>query len=301
MSILHSELAIAEAIAHRELGDRVSSMVELEVIVETPSEPALYCRVLAALELVAAHLEEGDPVSAGEWLDRARVLVAHDKIGDDMRNWFRRAETLVALAIGAVDDAFRAAESVDDPFWGPVSRARVLLERGEPDGAWELLGSAEPRCVRHEVVLGLLRARSNADSAEALTLAADARALASANLLLQTVASECRDSMNLVERVAWCVPEQWMDRLRRAATRDGGPLPLEDTHQVEQLTQRERDVLRFLPSRLTLREIAGELYVSVNTLKFHLRVIYRKLGVNSREEAAALARSMTSIRPTAPR
>jgi LuxR family maltose regulon positive regulatory protein len=57
------------------------------------------------------------------------------------------------------------------------------------------------------------------------------------------------------------------------------------------LTDRERDVLRFLPSRLTLREIAAELYVSVNTLKFHLKVIYRKLGVASRAEAAEVARS----------
>ena len=62
---------------------------------------------------------------------------------------------------------------------------------------------------------------------------------------------------------------------------------------IEPLTERERDVLRFLPSRLTVREIADELYVSVNTLKFHLRVIYRKLGVNTRAEAAEVARTMT--------
>ena len=65
---------------------------------------------------------------------------------------------------------------------------------------------------------------------------------------------------------------------------------------IEPLTERERDVLRFLPSRLTVREIADELYVSVNTLKFHLRVIYRKLGVNSRAEAAEVARTMTKLR-----
>ena len=55
-------------------------------------------------------------------------------------------------------------------------------------------------------------------------------------------------------------------------------------------------MLRFLPSRLTVREIADELYISVNTLKFHLRVIYRKLGVNSRAEAAEIARAMTKLR-----
>ncbi|HZX53618.1 MAG TPA: helix-turn-helix transcriptional regulator, partial [Ilumatobacteraceae bacterium] len=302
LSILQSELALAEAIAYRELGERNSPMLALEAIVETPSEPAMYCRVMAALELVTTAVEDRDLAVAFDWFERAKALVVHDNIGAELRNLFSRTETIVAIANDAVDDAWRAAESVDDPFWGPVSRARVLLHRDEPADAWQVLEYAEPRCPRHEVLLGLLRARSNVDSAEALTLATDAIQLASTNLMLQTVAAECRDSMELVERVAWCVPEPWMNRLRRAATHGGdSPLRLDDPHLVERLTQRERDVLRMLPSRLTLREIAGELYVSVNTLKFHLRVIYRKLGVNSRAEATALARSMTSVRPTASR
>jgi len=302
MSILQSELGLAEAIAYRELGERTSSMLALETIVETPSEATMYCRVLAALELATAAVEERDPVAAADWLERAKAVSAHDKIGADLRNWFARTETAVAIAAEALDDAWGAAESIDDPFWGPISRGRVLLARDASTDAWHVLATAVPRCPRHEVVLGLLRAQSNADSAEALTLATDALKTASSNLMLQTVAAECRDSMELVERVAWSVPEPWMNRLRRAATHGGdGQLRVDDPHLVERLTQRERDVLRMLPSRLTLREIAGELYVSVNTLKFHLRVIYRKLGVNSRAEATALARSMTSVRPTASR
>ena len=277
-------------------------MAALRTIVETPSEPAMYCRVLAALELVTAAVEDRDLAAAADWLQRARALVFHDHIGSDLRDCFGRAETSLAIANEELDEAWAAAESIHDTFWRPVSLGRVLLARHDPNEAWRMLSSAEPRCPRHEVLLGLLRARSNVDSAEALTLATDALRLASSNLMLQTVAAECRDSMELVERVAWSVPEPWMDRLRRAATHGAdGPVRIDDLHLVERLTQRERDVLRMLPSRLTLREIANELFVSVNTLKFHLRVIYRKLGVNSRAEATALARSMTSVRPTASR
>jgi LuxR family maltose regulon positive regulatory protein len=50
-----------------------------------------------------------------------------------------------------------------------------------------------------------------------------------------------------------------------------------------------------LPSRLTFREIAAELFISVNTLKFHLRVIYRKLGVGSRAEATEVARRRAGL------
>ena len=51
---------------------------------------------------------------------------------------------------------------------------------------------------------------------------------------------------------------------------------------LELLSDREATVLRYLASRLT-HEIAGELYVSVNTVRSHVKAIYRKLGVNSRE------------------
>ena len=120
--------------------------------------------------------------------------------------------------------------------------------------------------------------------------------MASADGLLQTVASEGAEVIDLVEQAAWRAPEEWLDRLRRAtaeARNLGAPA---GPDLIEPLTERERDVLRFLPSRLTVREIADELYVSVNTLKFHLRVIYRKLGVNSRAEAAEVARTMTKLR-----
>ncbi|GJM36634.1 MAG: helix-turn-helix transcriptional regulator [Acidimicrobiales bacterium] len=61
---------------------------------------------------------------------------------------------------------------------------------------------------------------------------------------------------------------------------------------VEDLTDRELAVLRLLPSDLTGREISAELYVSHNTTKGHLKAIYRKLGVSSRDQCVARARGL---------
>jgi DNA-binding CsgD family transcriptional regulator len=58
----------------------------------------------------------------------------------------------------------------------------------------------------------------------------------------------------------------------------------------ERLTEREATILRLLPTRLSQREIARELYVSVNTVKSHCRRIYRKLGVAGRRAAVDHAR-----------
>jgi LuxR family maltose regulon positive regulatory protein len=61
---------------------------------------------------------------------------------------------------------------------------------------------------------------------------------------------------------------------------------------VEPLSEREMAVLRYLPSRLSNREIGAELFVSLNTVKSHLRTIYRKLGVERRDEAVRRARQL---------
>jgi LuxR family transcriptional regulator, maltose regulon positive regulatory protein len=55
------------------------------------------------------------------------------------------------------------------------------------------------------------------------------------------------------------------------------------------LSRREREVLRYVPSAMSAAEIGAELYVSVNTVKAHLRSIYRKLGVSRRRDAVIQA------------
>ena len=58
-------------------------------------------------------------------------------------------------------------------------------------------------------------------------------------------------------------------------------------HAEVLLTDSELAVLRFLPSHMTNQEIAEALFLSINTVKTHLRSAYRKLGVASRREAIA--------------
>ena len=56
-----------------------------------------------------------------------------------------------------------------------------------------------------------------------------------------------------------------------------------------EFSRRELEVLRYLPSMLTAGEIAGQLHVSVNTIKAHSRSIYRKLGASRRQVAVVRA------------
>jgi LuxR family maltose regulon positive regulatory protein len=84
------------------------------------------------------------------------------------------------------------------------------------------------------------------------------------------------DSQFLVELLAG---------MRPAAGQPVAPL-------VVELSSRELEVLRYLPTMYNAGEIAGELHVSVNTIKAHLRSIYRKLDVSRRREAVVRARGL---------
>src|SRR4029077_15769361 len=77
---------------------------------------------------------------------------------------------------------------------------------------------------------------------------------------------------------------------------EGGRAPL-----LDELSDGELRVLRFLPSNLTAPEIGAELYVSLNTVKTHMRHIYAKLGVQRRTDEVDRARQPGLVGPSARR
>jgi LuxR family maltose regulon positive regulatory protein len=80
---------------------------------------------------------------------------------------------------------------------------------------------------------------------------------------------------------------------RAPAARPGDAEP-----PTEPLSESELRVLRYLPTNLSASEIAGELFVSLNTIRTHMRNVYLKLGVHSRADAVRRARELGLLSPT---
>jgi LuxR family maltose regulon positive regulatory protein len=146
--------------------------------------------------------------------------------------------------------------------------AALLLEAiacdapGHPDAARRILGRAvEPAEREHEMFPFLAHPASPLSERDATHRTAPA-----------TLISEVED---LLARVNRPVPPS----VERAS---GG----------EALTRGETRVLRYLPTNLSARKIADELYLSVNTVKTHQRHVYQKLGARSRYEAVERARAI---------
>jgi LuxR family maltose regulon positive regulatory protein len=121
---------------------------------------------------------------------------------------------------------------------------------------------------------------------EALRVAAAAIAAAEADGHRRFVLDAGTPGVQLLRSVLQAAPTPHAHRIAAAASEQvlamGGP----------DLTERELEVVRYLPTPLSNAEMAARLYVSLNTLKTHLRAIYRKLGVKGRREAIRRAEEL---------
>jgi LuxR family maltose regulon positive regulatory protein len=72
-----------------------------------------------------------------------------------------------------------------------------------------------------------------------------------------------------------------------------GPRP-----PLQALSDSEVRVLRYLPTNLSARQIADELYVSHHTVRTHMRHLYGKLGTHTRADAVARARALGLLAPS---
>jgi LuxR family transcriptional regulator, maltose regulon positive regulatory protein len=84
----------------------------------------------------------------------------------------------------------------------------------------------------------------------------------------------------------------------KAGPQPGAPPPSGPDPLLEPLSGSEVRVLRYLPTNLTMPEIARELSVSLNTVKTHTRHLYAKFGTHHRTEAVDLARARGLLAPS---
>jgi LuxR family maltose regulon positive regulatory protein len=82
------------------------------------------------------------------------------------------------------------------------------------------------------------------------------------------------------------------------AERHLAPQPAEPQPPLEALSDSEIRVLRYLPTNLSVPQIANELYVSTNTVRTHMRHVYEKLSTHTRADTVARARALGLLAPS---
>jgi LuxR family transcriptional regulator, maltose regulon positive regulatory protein len=85
------------------------------------------------------------------------------------------------------------------------------------------------------------------------------------------------------------------------AGKEREPARSEPVRLREPLSESETRVLRYLPTNLSVPEVASELSLSVNTIRTHIRHVYEKLGAHCRTEAVEQARAVGLLAPSSRR
>jgi DNA-binding CsgD family transcriptional regulator len=88
----------------------------------------------------------------------------------------------------------------------------------------------------------------------------------------------------------------WADMARAELAATGETARRRDVSTLDHLTPQELQVALLLAAGRTTREAAAALFLSPKTIEYHLRSIYRKLGINSRDELAASMGSIETAR-----
>lgn len=165
-----------------------------------------------------------------------------------------------------------------------------LLDRDDPDltdrptvttsqRVDDLLGHAHVHLLDGDVRAG------RSEIAKALSLARGERIRRPFTHLPTRIRAIIRTDQALRELAGWLRPDQ-----TSAGQRASDPAPV-----IDALSERELDVLRLLSILRSTDEIAAELFISVNTVKSHVRQILRKLSVSSRNDAVRRAWDLTLI------
>jgi LuxR family maltose regulon positive regulatory protein len=227
-----------------------------EAIAQAAREAEIPAAMVYSLGNRAALALDEQDEAAADSLAREAVEVMRDS-GLDDHPWGSMAHIVHGTLLGRRGDLASAAREIEHG-----------LALGERLQAWQLIAYGS-------LALAEVRQRQ-------LEPAAARRLLARVRDLLQAL-PDPGDGPGRLERT------EKMLQLRATRSREAAAAPFWE------LSQREIEVLRLLPSGLSQREIAAELYVSFNTIRTHTRVIFSKLGVTSRAEAVARARELGLI------
>ena len=217
---------------------------------------------------------------------RTRVRIVQGRL-DDARAWARER------GVAATNPPTYLAE------YDQLTLARLLVAEGNAREALDLLdrvlgaakgagrgGSRIESC--------LLRALAHHANGDAGSAAADLAAALTAGVpagYRRLFLDEGQPMAELLGQVARAAPPDvrtHAEHLLTAAQTPSAPAPARRASE-EELSEREREVLRLLATELSGPDIARQLFVSVNTLRTHTKHIFTKLDVNTRRAAVRRA------------
>lgn len=256
----------------------------------------------AACEVILARLKlsQGDYNSATATLAKAYQSVQEHNLVHQISEVIT-AQVLTLLQLNNLPEAAYLAEKQKLPF----NQARVCLAHGDPLAALAVLRPLRKQVeVKGEadkylkiMILMACAHHENGETDEAIQMIGEALRLAEPNGFIRIFVDEgSRMTRLLSEAAAKGIMPTYVSKLLAVFEAEAQKNDLSRSQQlVDPLSEREIEILNLIASGLKNKEIAELLFISLNTVLYHVKNIYRKLGVNKRTLAVAKAKEINLI------
>lgn len=259
-------------------------------------------------------LAEGDSIAAQIALVKARTA-AGNQAPPRTQACNNAVAVIVALAQHDMEKAQRQIEDMQTAvsaslFYVPLflAPARLSLAQGDKAVAAAHLNAEFEKADKvgwryGQIEIRLLQALAATNANEGLVFLTDALTMAHSAKFIRIFLDK---GSGLIPLLHMAISKQVFPEYARSllALFEGTmPPPMQtsvvseqdDSHLVEAISEREIEVLQLLADGRTNKEMAQAMFVSVNTIKSHLKSIYGKLNVNNRREAVSRARLLHLI------
>jgi len=257
---------------------------------------AMYEVFLARLRL--AH---GDVLGAFTALDEAEAFARQHNF------LFRLPDIAAAQILTLIQQGnLVAAEDLAEKHDLPISQARVCLARGDHSAALALLGPLRREMENKGwldeqlkiIILQALAHQAGGDKDKAAKHLGDALSLAEPGGFIRAFVDEGPPmALLLSETAARGIMPGYCGKLLAVFEAEGQRIeneshPSPTQPLIDSLTKRELEILILIADGLKNKEIAEQLVISLNTVLYHIKNIYSKLGVNKRTQAIAKAKEI---------
>ena len=240
-------------------------------------------------------LARGDVPGAVTVLDEVEEFVHHNNFEFRMPS-VADAQVLALLREGSVEKAAQLTRMHDLPF----SQARVHLAEGDSASALAILerlrqqAKDQPDERLKVAVLQAIAYQANGELDKALQALRDALMLAEPDGFMRIFLDEGPVMAQLLsDAMAQGMMPGYVSKLLAVfeAEKQESDLPLPQA-LIDPLSERELEVLALVAAGLKNKEIAEQLFISLNTVLYHIKNIYDKLGVRKRTLAIIKAREL---------
>jgi LuxR family maltose regulon positive regulatory protein len=283
-------------VALLEQGNLAAASVELSTVLGSAFTERLPSLAYASIGMARSLRCEARFDEAFAALALARLRCVHPRVRSAHAERIDLAEIDLLVASGDLAAATSLAEQLDDGWRAETARARIDIAAGRTSAASERIATLSPQTPRQQFAVAVTtlaialasgaptdtieqRACEVLDVAEPLGMVLPIGEAGTDVLRVAVAASRRRERTEFIERLLGLQPL---------------PLPTSlatPRSKADVLSSRELVVLRYMATSMSNQEIADELYVSVNTVKTHIKHVLRKLAATSRTHAVQQARA----------